>query len=108
MYRFDWEAPVLGAAHGMDLLMFGNGLPIPGLTSFSDHEALAKSMRSSWVNFARTGDPSIAEHSWPEYTTDRRLTMSINSKFDLLQDPFRAQRALLGELLTMSWQERQI
>jgi hypothetical protein len=33
MYLFEWESPLIGAAHAMDVTVFGNGLPL-SLLSF--------------------------------------------------------------------------
>jgi para-nitrobenzyl esterase len=104
MYLFTWESNLLGAAHAMDLVVFGNGLPFPGLAGFADYDQVAAQMRASWINFARNGDPSTGGIDWPQYETQRRSTMAIDDSFRLLEDPFQRQRDALGDLLTMSWQ----
>ena len=101
MYRFDWESQTLGAAHAMDIAVFGNGVPFGVMAGLRSPDEVAKKMRRAWVRFADTGSPG-----WDAYDTDRRLTMSINDEFSLLEDPFRNHRGALGDVLTMNWQER--
>lgn len=108
MYRFDWESPLLGAAHAMDLLVFGNGPPLPGLAGFRDYDLFAKKMRQSWVNFAHTGDPSGGGFTWPQYEHQHRHTMALDDEFVILADPFAAQRQALGNLLEVHWGQRGI
>ncbi|MEM7079174.1 MAG: carboxylesterase family protein [Pseudomonadota bacterium] len=102
MYLFAWESPLLGAAHAMDLLVFGNGLPLPGIGMLRDHDDIARSMRTAWVNFATHGDPSSASFQWPQYDQARR-TARLDDTFSVLDDPYAAQRATLGDLLLMNW-----
>ena len=106
MYLFTWESQLLGAAHALDLVVFGNGMPFPGMAGFKSSEVVGNTMRKAWVNFARTGEPSIPEFDWPEYDEDSRFTVSINEELTLLKDPYRYQRGALGDVLTMNWQDR--
>ena len=106
MYLFTWESERLGATHAMDIAVFGNGLPFGPLAGDRSPDRVAEKMRASWVNFARSGDPSIPGFDWPEYDAEQRLTASLNDEFSLLREPYRRQRAALGEVLTMNWGER--
>ena len=103
MYRFDWESQTLGAAHAMDIAVFGNGLPFGPLAGLRSADRVAKKMRKAWVEFADTGSPG-----WDTYEAGRRLTMSIDDEFEPLTDPFRGQREALGDVLTMNWQVRRV
>ncbi|MYJ74017.1 MAG: carboxylesterase family protein, partial [Gammaproteobacteria bacterium] len=106
MYLFTWQSERLGAAHAMDIAVFGNGLPFGPLAGDRSPDQVAEKMRASWVSFARSGDPSIPGFDWPGYDAVERSTASLNDEFSLLRDPYRPQRAALGEVLTMNWQER--
>ena len=106
MYLFTWESQLLGAAHALDIAVFGNGMPFPGMAGFKSSETVGTTMRKAWVNFARTGNPSTPEFNWPEYEDQNRFTVSIDEKLTLLEDPYRHQRAALGEVLAMNWQDR--
>lgn len=98
MYRLDWESPVLGGAlrspHCLDVpLMFENLDEAPQLLgSGPEPRALAATMAQAWVNFARTGDPSLPNLSWPRYENDERLTMSFDSESRVLSDPDSQRR----------------
>ena len=106
MYLFTWESQLLGAAHALDIAVFGNGMPFPGIAGFKSSETVGTTMRKAWVNFARTGNPSTPEFNWPEYEDQNRFTVSIDEKLTLLEDPYRHQREALGEVLAMNWQDR--
>ena len=103
MYQFTWESTNLGAGHGVDSVMFGNARPPKGSNS---PDLVSAKMRRAWVNFARSGNPSFDGFDWPEYELDRRLTVSINDEFTVLKDPFKPQRDVLGDVLTMNWQKK--
>ena len=106
MYLFTWESQLVGAAHALDLAVFGNGMAFPGLAGFKSSEQVGANMRKAWVNFARTGNPSNQKFVWPEYNSEKRLTTSINDELTVLEDPYQKQRRALGEVLDMNWQER--
>jgi len=106
MYLFTWESQFLGAAHALDLAVFGNGMAFPGIAGFKSSEKVGSIMRKAWVNFARNGDPSIDGFDWPEYDSQHRHTASINETLTLLKDPYRHQREALGEVFSMNWQDK--
>jgi para-nitrobenzyl esterase len=104
-YLCDWKSPLLvGATHGLDLMMFGNGSPLVDVAELATSEPAANFMRRSWVNFAKTGDPSSSAFTWPQYDAEFRHTVAINERPSVLQDPFVAQRKLLGKVMTDNWQ----
>jgi para-nitrobenzyl esterase len=102
MYLFEWESPLIGAAHALDLMLFGNGLPVGLLGGFADYENTATTMRKAWAAFARSGDPSTVTLSWPKYD-EKRLTMSLDETTKILEDPFGAQLQLLEPVIQGSW-----
>lgn len=104
MYLFTWESQLLGAAHGMDLMVFGNGLPFEILLGFASFDRTAQFMRRAWTNFARHGNPGTSAFAWPKYDTATRRTVSLNEEASVLQDPYRLQRGALGKLLTQNWE----
>ncbi|MDC0213173.1 carboxylesterase family protein [Gammaproteobacteria bacterium] len=108
MYLFEWESQLIGAAHALDLAVFGNGMAFPGLAGFKSSEKVGTLMRKAWVNFARRGDPSIEGFKWPEYDLENRHTVSINELLEVLADPYRLQREAFGEALTMNWQQKKV
>ena len=107
MYLFTWESQFLGAAHAMDLMVFGNGLPFGPLAGFASFDETEAMMRDAWVRFATTGDPSTPTHAWPSYS-EGRATMSINETPAVLEDPYRRQRIALDGVISNDWQSLQI
>jgi carboxylesterase type B len=84
--------------------MFGNGSPLVDVADLVSLEQAADFMRRSWVNFAKTGDPSNSAFAWPQYDAEFRRAVAINEAPRILQDPFAAQRKLLGKVMTDNWQ----
>jgi len=92
VYRFDWEAPGIGAAHAVDVpFVFGtfdrDGW---GTAVGADDraEALGRRLRTAWADFARTGDPGWARHDPVE-----RPTMCFGAESIVVDDPDGATRA---------------
>jgi para-nitrobenzyl esterase len=95
-YLFTWSSPflggILGSAHALEVpFVFGsvaerNVQPYSGSGPVAD--ALSHSMMSSWLTFARTGDPSCDElGEWPCYEDDARRTMILGERCFVEQDP---------------------
>lgn len=99
VYRFQWKVPRslllsdaqdLGAVHALDLYFaLGNpqalsDISAPGAGGLltnpqqaAEIRALAQSMSSAWVNFARTGNPNGPKvPPWPAYDLSTRPTMA--------------------------------
>jgi len=116
MYEFDWRTPCFGgrwALHSVEIpFAFGN---LDYGTAWDDHDTDAKRAAAdpvgarfrlsdqtlrAWAAFARTGNPS---HSglpqWRPYALDRRETMSLNVRSELLTDPRRADRLFVENLV---------
>jgi len=103
MYRFDWVTPAfggrLGACHALELPFVWNNLDPTGLGARTgdapNRQELADLMRTTWLAFARTGDPNTpALPYWPTYDTDRRATMLFNNECRVVNDPQSAERRL--------------
>ena len=53
-------------------------------------------VQESWINFAKTGDPSIDGVEWKQYNTDTRDTMVIKKdRWECVSDPSKTARELL-------------
>jgi para-nitrobenzyl esterase len=85
-YRFDWRSPllagVLGSCHALELgFVFGTyneKLAGAFFGKGAAADALSAAMMLSWVQFARTGDPSSAlTGAWPRYDAMTRATMML-------------------------------
>ena len=104
MYHFNWDSNFLGAMHGLDLMMFGNGNPLSEISGSAFSETISSLLRKMVVSFARYGVPDLADMGWREFDSPNRLTAEIGERSDLLADPFNNQRVLLGRVMTDSWQ----
>ena len=104
MYVYYWTEPssirYMGACHAVELAyVFGNRRETIYTGSPADKK-LTRRVQDMWVNFARTGDPSTEDMSWPQYSGAKRDTMVI-SKDDMRVecDVLEEQRRLLYPIL---------
>jgi para-nitrobenzyl esterase len=71
-YRFDWQAPVRGSCHALDLPFTFGTLDVDGWRDFAGAhdaraDALSLRMRTAWTSFARTGHPDDdVVGPWPQ------------------------------------------
>lgn len=101
MYRWTFPSsiPRLRACHAVELAyVFGN-LDIRQFTGERVNVTLARDVQQMWVNFAKTGDPSLPHQLWPPYTPDLRHTLRLDSKMEIESDPRAEARQLLSSLL---------
>jgi para-nitrobenzyl esterase len=106
MYRFDWETPILDgifkSPHGLEVaLVFDNVEAAtesgPGfLGDGVQARQIAALMSQSWINFARTADPSVANVAWPAYEASARQTMIFDTEIRVVADPDRQAREFLS------------
>ena len=95
------ENPTQGAGHGVELpYVFGNFEAFVAGGGTVD-PVLADKISSMWINFAKTGNPSIEGFEWTEYTLDNRATMVVgqDSSITMVNDPKSEQREMLMPLL---------
>ena len=103
-YYFAWSPPQIGAAHGLDLIMFGNGMPFKTDVETAEADEVGAFMRRAWSNFARNGDPSVAGLEWPQYNNKRQSTVTIDAQPRVIEQPFAQQSRILGRVMANSWQ----
>lgn len=104
MYRFDWSSFALNIAglrafHGLEIpFVFGNkdgktGRLLRLIASRKTRETLGGKMQSSWINFARYGNPNGPEGGeWKQFNNSEYATMIFNRKSVLVSDPDSEQR----------------
>jgi para-nitrobenzyl esterase len=98
VYLFTWETDVLGgklkSPHALEIPFVFGTLGSSGLTGKSPTQfPLSAKMMSTWLAFAKSGDPNNAAiPEWPRYSTDRRPTMIFDDACRVEDDPFRAER----------------
>jgi carboxylesterase type B len=103
-YCFASTVPESGAAHGSDLIMFGNKMAAGSQASNEAAVEVGALMRRAWCNFARNGDPSVIGSQWPQYDNKRQPTMRIDSQPTIIERPFAQQSRLLGRVMANNWQ----
>ena len=103
VYMYYWTErsaiPYRGASHAVELAyVFGNTKETI-FTGKPADRALSETVMSIWANFARTGDPSTGDLTWPQYDSESRLTAVLCSKPHIKGDILSEQRKLLYPLL---------
>lgn len=101
MYRWTFPSglPRLKACHAVELAyVFGN-LHETLFTGNNIDRRLAARVQQMWVNFARTGNPSLDDCEWPPYLPDTRATMRLDASLNIENDPLSFSRRLLMPLL---------
>lgn len=92
VYRFDWEAPGIGAAHAVDVPFVFGTFDRDGwgeaVGADDRAEALGRVLRTAWCDFARTGDPG-----WPVHDPATRPTRCFAAESRVVLDPAGATRA---------------
>jgi para-nitrobenzyl esterase len=103
VYQFDWKSPAMGgkwgAPHCADIpFFFRNNREMATMTGGgADTDALAETMSTALLHFARTGDPNGAGvPTWPKYALPERVTMQWNTVSKANPDPRGEERRLVG------------
>ena len=99
VYRFEWEAPGIGAAHAVDLPFTFGTFDRDGwgdaVGADARAAALSRQMRAAWLGFAATGDPTHAGIPlWPRHDPANRPTLCFAAPTRLAHDPDGAARAV--------------
>jgi para-nitrobenzyl esterase len=94
MYEFAWASPGLGAVHALEVpFVFDTVSPdaplFGGLLGPNPPQDLARVMHSSWVEFARHGNPG-----WLRYDLTTRSTMRFDTASHVVDNPRPWERAL--------------
>lgn len=107
MYRFDWESPMFGACHAVDIPFVFHGVD----TGFGrmltgggpKAQRLADQVSDAWAQFAHAGDPGHGGlPTWPTYDADERSTMLFNTDCTVESAPRDEQRRFWEPLLSHS------
>jgi para-nitrobenzyl esterase len=105
MYLFEWQTPVRGgklkAMHGVELpFVFDNVDKVPGWIGVgAGLQPLADKVSSTWVEFARSGNPNHAGlPHWPAYETSTRATMIFNDECKVVNDPGKDERLAMASM----------
>ncbi len=107
-YLFTWPSVLMGGAlracHGVDVPFVFGAIGSKGADRFvgggSEAEALQQRTMDAWLAFARNGDPN--HHGLPTrapYATERRATMFLGPKCELVDAPFEEERRIWEGIL---------
>lgn len=99
-YVYYWAKPAEkespGAYHGDDIgYVFGNMSQVGNKVI---EDAFIKKIQDMWVNFAKTGNPSIETLKWQPYESEKRLTMYLADEMRMVSDPLGQRRKLADHL----------
>lgn len=109
VYRYDWETPEGGghmrSPHTIEIPFVFNNIKIAGplISKMPEAWALAERVSSSWVAFARTGNPNTSKlPAWPAYSAQSRDTMLFNNESRVARDPDRETRLIMEQVLKLA------
>ena len=102
-YVYYWTYPSalgsVGACHAVELAYVFNNLDQTIYTGDNINADLAAAVQTMWVNFAKTGDPSTEDITWPAYDKETRVSMVLGDDIHTENDLLAQQRELLKPLL---------
>jgi len=109
VYRFDWETPEGGghmrSPHTVEIPFVFDNIRIAGqfISTMAEAYTLAEKVSSSWVAFARTGNPNTPKlPNWPAYSVAHRDTVLFNDECKVEQDPAQSARLAMERALKLS------
>ncbi|TCO10657.1 carboxylesterase/lipase family protein [Natronoflexus pectinivorans] len=93
-YMLTWKSPVddgtRGSFHALDIPLVFNNIELGKHWSgdTKDAIALAEIMSSSWINFAKSGDPNVSEvlPEWHAYTKENGITMIFDDECKIVRN----------------------
>ncbi len=102
-YLLTWKSPVddgtRGSFHGVDIPLAFNNIELGKHWTGSSEEAyiLADVMSSSWINFAKTGNPNVNEvlPVWNAYTRENGETMIFDNECKVVNNHDRELMELI-------------
>ena len=105
VYMYYWleksMIPHYKACHAVELAYVFNNIDETIYIGKQADFNLSLKVSNMWVNFAKTGNPSIDNVNWEEYdTSDRKTLMIKKDKMEMNSDPLGPQRELLFPLLS--------
>jgi para-nitrobenzyl esterase len=101
-YRFDYQSPLIGAGHALDLMFMW---PMPSVPAAimrggfltGKRRELADRFKSHIIHFVHYGRPT---ESWPVFDAERRATLLFNNDDAIAEDPESTRR--------LAWQGKDV
>lgn len=102
-YHYFWTYPSAlknrGACHAVELSSVFNNLQEDIYTGSNVNPELAAEVQQMWVNFAKTGDPSTEEHTWPRYYRYSKQTMVLGNEIYIKENLLSRRTEIIEKLL---------
>jgi para-nitrobenzyl esterase len=90
--------------HGVELPFVFNNVKTSGalISKMPEAYAMEDKLSSTWVAFARTGDPNNSKiPRWPAYSLPNRETLLMNDQFRVVNDPQHVARVAMEKVLNL-------
>ena len=68
----------IGACHAAEVSYLLNNLDWPEVSGPNQSPEFAETLQRMWINFAKTGDPSVPGIEWPEFTKENWNVMVLD------------------------------
>ena len=68
----------IGSCHAAEVSYVLNNLDWPEVSGPNQSPEFAEILQRMWINFAKTGDPSIPGIEWPEFTKENWNVMVLD------------------------------
>jgi len=108
VYVYYWTYPVtskeLDTSHSVELAYIMDNLNKTKILSKNKNKdvinkELATSVQSMWVNFAKTGNPSVGNNTWDKFEPELKQTMVIGETVEMKNNLLEEQYILIKPLL---------
>lgn len=104
VYMYYWrepsKIPLYKACHAVELAYVFNNVEDTVYTGEKADPELARQVSTMWVNFAKTGNPSLEDIKWDKYNKKDRKTLSIKKDdINIVSDPLSERRERLTPIV---------
>ncbi|GAG92826.1 unnamed protein product, partial [marine sediment metagenome] len=107
-YVFTWPSPAyngdLGSSHALEIPFVFNTINNPAFKEFIGESeglnAISQNIMDAWIAFAHTGNPSHnGIPNWPSYDIEKRSTMLMDHKFQVVEKFQDKERAAWDNII---------
>ena len=97
--RAEYQGFNIGACHAVEVSYVLNNLHWPEVSGPEQDQKFADALQRMWINFAKTGDPSIPGIEWPEFTKENWNVMVLD---DGAKGGFRIDNTMLKDEMELA------